>query len=105
MASKTVTVEKGMMATIRNLWPYMWPGDRPDLKARVVWAAVFLIVAKLLTLLIPYTFKWATDALNGVPISGVTSRTAGGGTVAGRCAMLLAGGLDAVSLLVAVDMP
>jgi ATP-binding cassette, subfamily B, heavy metal transporter len=71
MADKTVTADKGMMETLRNLWPYMWPGDRPDLKARVVWAAVFLVAAKLLTLLIPYTFKWATDALNGTPVNGV----------------------------------
>ena len=70
MADKTVTAEKGMMATLRNLWPYMWPGDRPDLKARVVWAALFLVAAKLLTLLIPYTFKWATDALNGMTSQG-----------------------------------
>jgi ATP-binding cassette, subfamily B, heavy metal transporter len=70
MAEKTVTADKGMMETLRNLWPYMWPGDRPDLKARVVWAAFFLVVAKLLTLLIPYTFKWATDALNGKPMLG-----------------------------------
>ncbi len=71
MTSKTVTADKGMMGTLRNLWPYIWPGDRPDLKARVVWAALFLVVAKLLTLLIPYTFKWATDALNGLQIDGV----------------------------------
>ena len=22
-------------STVRNLWPYMWPADRPDLKLRV----------------------------------------------------------------------
>jgi ATP-binding cassette, subfamily B, heavy metal transporter len=70
MATKTVTADKGMLETLRNLWPYMWPSERPDLKLRVVWAAFFLVVAKLLTLLIPYTFKWATDALNGKPILG-----------------------------------
>jgi ATP-binding cassette, subfamily B, heavy metal transporter len=70
MTSKTVTADKGMMETLRNLWPYMWPSERPDLRARVVWAGVFLVAAKLLTLLIPYTFKWATDALNGRPILG-----------------------------------
>jgi ATP-binding cassette, subfamily B, heavy metal transporter len=71
MNSKTVTADKGMMETLRNLWPYMWPGERPDLKARVVWAALFLVAAKLLTMLIPYAFKWATDALNGKPLDGV----------------------------------
>jgi ATP-binding cassette, subfamily B, heavy metal transporter len=43
----------------------MWPAGRADLKARVVWATVFLVVAKLVLMLVPYFFKWATDALNG----------------------------------------
>ena len=30
-----------------------------------------MVIAKVLTLLIPYTFKWATDALNGKIITGV----------------------------------
>jgi len=53
------------MRTIVNLWPYMWPSDRADLKMRVVWATVILLVAKIVLLLVPYFFKWATDALNG----------------------------------------
>ena len=54
-----------MITTLRNLWPYMWPAERADLKRRVVWATVFLVVAKLVLMLVPYFFKWATDALNG----------------------------------------
>ncbi|MDH4985643.1 ABC transporter ATP-binding protein/permease [Aminobacter anthyllidis] len=66
MASKTVSAERGStFSTIRNLWPYMWPEDRPDLRARVVWATVFLFVAKLTLVAGPYFFKWATDALAG----------------------------------------
>ena len=49
---------------IRNLWPYMWPADRPDLKLRVAAAMVVLVVAKIITVLVPYFYKWATDALN-----------------------------------------
>ncbi|SKA28542.1 ABCB family ABC transporter ATP-binding protein/permease [Consotaella salsifontis] len=63
---KTVSADSGgTFTTLRNLWPYMWPDDRPDLKARVLWASVFLVLAKVLTVLIPYFYKWATDALNG----------------------------------------
>ncbi|MBD9371673.1 ABC transporter ATP-binding protein/permease [Rhizobium sp. ARZ01] len=63
---KTVSADtSNPFATIVNLWPYMWPSDRPDLKMRVVWATVFLLVAKLVLLLVPYFFKWATDALDG----------------------------------------
>ena len=48
-----------------HLWPYIWPGDRADLKMRVVWSVVLLLVAKVATLAVPFTFKWAIDALNG----------------------------------------
>jgi ATP-binding cassette, subfamily B, heavy metal transporter len=66
LSAKTVSAESGsVFATLRNLWPYMWPAGRADLKARVVWATVFLVVAKLVLMLVPYFFKWATDALNG----------------------------------------
>jgi ATP-binding cassette, subfamily B, heavy metal transporter len=72
MVAKTVSSERGTtLSTLKNLWPYMWPQERPDLRLRVVWATAFLIVAKVLTLAIPYTFKWATDALNGKVISDV----------------------------------
>ncbi|MCO5145862.1 MAG: ABC transporter ATP-binding protein/permease [Aquamicrobium sp.] len=53
------------MRTLANLWPFMWPADRTDLKWRVVWATVFLVLAKLVLVLVPYFFKWATDALTG----------------------------------------
>ena len=65
-SSSTVDADEGRLAdTIRNLWPYMWPSDRPDLKWRVVWAFIVLIVAKVVTVLVPYFYKWATDALTG----------------------------------------
>ena len=44
----------------------MWPSDRPDLKLRVLWAAFFLVVAKLVTAIVPFFFKYATDALDGI---------------------------------------
>src|SRR5467141_344616 len=55
-----------LIGTLLHLWPYIWPGDRVDLKMRVVWSMVLLLVAKLATLSVPFTFKWATDALNGM---------------------------------------
>ena len=54
-----------MLATLRNLWPYMWPADRPDLQRRVMVAIAALIVAKVTTVIIPYFLAWATDALSG----------------------------------------
>src|ERR1700678_2305978 len=54
-----------LAGTLAHLWPYIWPGDRFDLKMRVVWSVVLLLAAKLATLAVPFTFKWATDALTG----------------------------------------
>jgi ABC-type transport system involved in Fe-S cluster assembly fused permease/ATPase subunit len=48
-----------------HLWPYIWPANRSDLKARVMFATVLVFVAKLATVAVPFTFKWATDALAG----------------------------------------
>ncbi|CCE06164.1 putative ABC multidrug transporter, fused ATPase and permease domains [Bradyrhizobium sp. STM 3843] len=60
------TLERGTLAgTLRHLWPYIWPSDRADLKRRVGWSVVLLLAAKLATLSVPFTFKWATDALTG----------------------------------------
>lgn len=62
----TVSADSGdTMSTIRNLWPFMWPGDRPDLKKRVMVAFLILVIAKVITVLVPFTYKWATDALTG----------------------------------------
>ncbi|MGA2055845.1 MAG: ABC transporter ATP-binding protein/permease [Bradyrhizobium sp.] len=54
-----------LTGTLAHLWPYIWPGDRFDLKMRVVWSVVLLLAAKVATLAVPFTFKWATDALTG----------------------------------------
>ncbi len=59
----------GLAQTARRLLPYLWPTpDRPDLKRRIYMAFGLLVVAKLVTIGMPYTFKWSTDAL--VAIAG-----------------------------------
>src|SRR5947209_5869803 len=62
-----------LIGTLVHLWPYIWPGDRVDLKMRVVWSFVLLLVAKLATLSVPFTFKWAVDALTGAGTAPVQS--------------------------------
>ncbi len=54
-----------LFGTIVHLWPYIWPSDRADLKLRVLGAMVLLLAAKLATVSVPFTFKWAIDALAG----------------------------------------
>ena len=54
-----------LLKTLVHLWPYIWPGDRRDLKMRVLAATLVLFIAKLATLCVPFTYKWAVDGLNG----------------------------------------
>ena len=65
-AQKAVSAEEGStFQTLVNLWPYIWPQNRPDLKARVLLAIFALVIAKIVTVLSPYFFAWASDALTG----------------------------------------
>src|ERR1044072_8049419 len=52
---------------LRALAPYVWPSDRPDLQATVVVSLALMLAAKLVTVAMPFTFKWATDALVAAP--------------------------------------
>jgi ABC-type transport system involved in Fe-S cluster assembly fused permease/ATPase subunit len=68
---RAVSAERGaLFRTLINLWPYIWPSDRRDLKLRVVVALTLLVLAKLATITVPFTFKWATDALAGAGGAG-----------------------------------
>ncbi len=53
------------MNTFFKLFSYVWPKDRGDIKSRIILALLVLILAKVLTVLVPYTYKWATDAIVG----------------------------------------
>src|SRR6516225_9166844 len=64
-SERELTERASLIGTLVHLWPYIWPGDRMDLKMRVVWSVVLLLVAKVAKLAVPFTFKWATDALSG----------------------------------------
>ncbi len=66
-----------LAGTAQLLWPYIWPADRADLKLRVFLAVALMLLSKLITIAIPYSYKWATDAVAGklasdvVPLPGV----------------------------------
>ncbi len=49
--------------TLQNLLPHLWPSTRPDLKRAVVLALVALLLGKVLTVFLPFVYKWVTDAL------------------------------------------
>src|SRR5258705_8082549 len=61
---RDVSADGGRLTgTLVNLWPYIWPSERPDLQRRVLWSLVLLVAAKLATIAVPFTFKFATDGL------------------------------------------
>ena len=55
----------GHFAVLRELLPYIWPAGRPDLRKRVVFALIALILAKLVTLAVPIAYKQVVDLLTG----------------------------------------
>jgi ATP-binding cassette, subfamily B, heavy metal transporter len=84
--------EAGQWETMKGLLPYLWPEGRTDLKSRVVAAMCLLVLSKVITVLTPYSYKWATDALT----------TAGSPAIAGISAavfMVLAYGVGRVLMV------
>ena len=62
----TVSADEGnLLATVRNLWQYMWPAGRPDLKFRVILAIGALLVSKAATSVVPFVYKGIIDSLDG----------------------------------------
>ncbi|MCJ8142128.1 ABC transporter ATP-binding protein/permease [Ancylobacter sp. A5.8] len=52
-----------LLVALKGLGPYLWPADRADLRARVMWGLLLLVLAKVATMATPFIFKWATDAV------------------------------------------
>ncbi|HEY4114491.1 MAG TPA: ABC transporter ATP-binding protein/permease [Rhizomicrobium sp.] len=46
------------------LMPYLWPRGRPDLKARVVFSMLSLVLAKVITVFVPWLFGRTVDTLS-----------------------------------------
>lgn len=49
---------------IKAMFSYVWPKDRPDLRARVAISLGFLGGAKAMNIVVPFMFKYAVDSLN-----------------------------------------
>lgn len=81
-----------LIRTLVRLWPYIWPSDRRDLKGRVILATVLLFGAKLATMAVPFTFKWAVDGLAGQDSAPVAAQSWLAWVIAAPVAMTLAYG-------------
>jgi ATP-binding cassette, subfamily B, heavy metal transporter len=87
----------GQMAVVRGLLPFVWPAGRPDLRVRVVLAALVLIAAKVVTVSVPVVLKQATDSLTGAA-SGAGAVTAAP-WVLGAVGLIVAYGFGRVTMV------
>jgi len=55
--------------TVRRVGPYLWPDDHPWVKRRVVIALVVLFFGRLISVITPFYYKAAVDALAGDGVS------------------------------------
>ncbi len=88
---KRATPPRGgsLLSTIIGLWPHMWPSGRPDLKRRVMMAFVLLFGAKAVTVAVPFSFKWATDALVAISEGRISVNAALPAILAAPAALVL----------------
>jgi len=66
----------GQLAVLRELLPYIWPKNRPDLHLRVILAFAALVLAKVVTLAVPIAYKNVVDFLTGEPTAGAAQLVA-----------------------------
>ncbi|MBV8793340.1 MAG: metal ABC transporter permease, partial [Hyphomicrobiales bacterium] len=97
VAARNNAARRGTLTgTVALLWPYIWPADRADLKLRVFLAVALMLLSKIFTIAIPYSYKWATDAvanklaLDAVPLPSVLIGAAALTAVYGALRILMA---------------
>lgn len=61
--TKSAASDRGDWATMRRFLPYLWPKARPDLKKRIVGAAVLVLLAKAVVLTLPFAYARAVDTM------------------------------------------
>jgi ATP-binding cassette, subfamily B, heavy metal transporter len=113
IAARNNATQRGTLTgTVELLWPYIWPTDRADLKLRVFLAVALMLLSKLFTIAIPYSYKWATDAvanklaLDAVPLPSVVMGAAALTALYGVLRILMAftqQGRDALFAAVAMN--
>ncbi|MEO0464346.1 MAG: ABC transporter ATP-binding protein/permease [Pseudomonadota bacterium] len=50
--------------TLRRFLPYLWPRNNPGLRTRIAVALVFVLLAKAVTLALPFAYSGAVDAMD-----------------------------------------
>ena len=55
--------DSGGWPTIRRFLPYLWPAGRADLRRRIAFAALFVLLAKVVVLALPFAYARAVDTM------------------------------------------
>ncbi|MFP5432313.1 MAG: metal ABC transporter permease, partial [Alphaproteobacteria bacterium] len=50
-------------ATFRRFLPYLWPADAPALRRRVAIAMLLVLLAKLISIAMPFAYKGVIDRM------------------------------------------
>jgi ATP-binding cassette subfamily B protein len=84
---------------LRELLPYVWPANRPDLRLRVVFALAALVVAKAITLTVPIAYKAVVDLLTGEASAGEIAGLSALGLAAIPATLIIAYGVGRVLMV------
>jgi ATP-binding cassette subfamily B protein len=99
---REISAERGpsLLPTLIHLWPFIWPSERRDLKLRVWASMLLLLAAKIATMAVPFTFKWATDALAGQGAAAAPAASFIGWALAAPVLMTIAYGTTRILMAV-----
>ena len=89
----------GHLSVLRELAPYVWPANRPDLRLRVVFALAALVVAKAITLAVPIAYKTIVDLLTGEASAGEIAGLSALGLAAIPAMLIIAYGVGRVLMV------
>lgn len=56
---------RGDIDVLRSLWPFLWPSGDLEIRARVVFALLAIVAAKVANVFVPYFMKLVVDSLDG----------------------------------------
>src|SRR5262245_15303912 len=93
----------GHWRVLRELLPYIWPANRPDLRARVMFALAALIVAKIITLAVPIAYKTVVDVLTGQASGQAVAGLSVFGLAAVPAMLIIAYGVGRVLMVLFAD--
>jgi ATP-binding cassette subfamily B protein len=98
-ADAVLKARTGHLAVARELLPYVWPANRPDLRWRVVFALAALVAAKAITLAVPIAYKQVVDWLTGHASGAGTAAESALGLAAVPAMLIVAYGVGRVLMV------